>query len=89
MLESVIGPGLRRETDDIEWELCCSSREASAQYTAFANLDLVKLTRAVADSQIELKGVERREVRHLVRFGCTERLLGTGPPCDLKSHESD
>jgi len=30
------------EFDDIEWELCCSAREASLGFVPFANLDLTR-----------------------------------------------
>jgi len=35
------------EFDDIEWELCCSAREASFQFVPFANLDLLQLVTKV------------------------------------------
>jgi len=31
------------EFDDLEWELCCSAREASLGFVPFANLDFATL----------------------------------------------
>jgi len=36
MLDTVIGPGVCGEIDDIESELCSSSREASVSFVPFA-----------------------------------------------------
>ena len=53
MLDIVIGPGVCGEIDDIESELCSSSREASVSFVPFANLDLWDLAHMVALSQTE------------------------------------
>ena len=54
MLDAIIGPEVLGDMDDIEWELCCSFREASVGFVPFENLDLVNMMRKVADSRIEL-----------------------------------
>ncbi len=51
MLDTAIGPGVCGEIDDIESELCSSSREASVGFVPFANFDLWDLVRKVALSQ--------------------------------------
>lgn len=45
------------EFDDIEWELCCSAREASLGFGPFANLDL---TRAAMEYAQIPAGMARR-----------------------------
>ena len=47
MLDTAIGPGMCEEDEDIESELCSSSREASVSFVPFANLDLWDLARMV------------------------------------------
>ena len=39
MFDSVVGPEVCGDIDDLETELCCSSREASFSFIPFANLD--------------------------------------------------
>jgi hypothetical protein len=51
MLDTAIDSGLCGEIDDIESELCASSREASVGFVPFANLDIWDLVRKVALSQ--------------------------------------
>ena len=53
MLDTVIGPGVCGEIDDIESELCSSSREASVGFVPFANLDMWDIARKVALLQTE------------------------------------
>ena len=53
MLDTVIGPGVCGEIDDIESELCSSSREASVSFVPVANLDMWDLANKVARSQRE------------------------------------
>lgn len=53
MLDIVTGPGVCGEVDDIESELCHSSREASVSFVPFANIDVRDLARKVAESQAE------------------------------------
>ncbi len=53
MLDTIIDPGVCEEIDDIESELCSSSREASVSFVPFANLDIWDLARKVALSQTE------------------------------------
>ena len=53
MLDTVIGSGVCGEIDDIESELCSSSREASVGFVPFANLDMWELVHKVALSQAE------------------------------------
>lgn len=62
MLDTAIGPGTCAEIDDIESELCSSSREASVSFVPFANLDLGDLARRVELSQTghELQSPWRR-----------------------------
>jgi hypothetical protein len=47
MLDTVIGPGVCGEVDDIESELCHSSREASVSFVPLANLDIWDLVHEV------------------------------------------
>jgi len=53
MLDTVNGPGVCGEFDDIESELCSSSREASVSFVPFANFDMWDIARKVALSQTE------------------------------------
>jgi len=53
MLDTVSGPGVCREIDEIESELCSASREAAVTFVPFANLDMWELARKVALSQTE------------------------------------
>jgi hypothetical protein len=53
MLDTVIDPGVCEEIDDIESELCSSSREASVSFVPFANLDMWDLAHKVALSRRE------------------------------------
>jgi hypothetical protein len=53
MLDTVIDPGVGGEIDDLECELCSSSREASVGFVPFANLDLGDLARKVERWQTE------------------------------------
>jgi len=53
MLDTVIGSGVCGEIDDIESELCSSSREASVGCVPFANLDLWEFAHNVARAQTE------------------------------------
>jgi len=53
MLDTVIGPGVCGESDDIESELYSSSREASVGFVPFANLDVWDIARKVALLQTE------------------------------------
>jgi len=57
MHQPVIGPGESgpsdTEFDDIEWELCCSAREASVGYVPFANLDFARATLDVCRTRME------------------------------------
>ena len=57
MHQPVIGPGESgpgdTEFDDIEWELCCSAREASGGCGAFANLDFARATMEVCRTRME------------------------------------
>jgi hypothetical protein len=53
MLDTVIGPGVCGEVDDIESELCSPSREASVGFVPFANIDFRELARKVALSRTE------------------------------------
>lgn len=53
MLDTVIDPGECEEIDDIESELCSSSREASVSFVPFANLDIWDLAKMVELSQTE------------------------------------
>ncbi len=53
MLDIVIGHGVCGEIDDIESELCSSSREASVSFVPFANLDMWDLAHKFALSQKE------------------------------------
>ena len=55
MLESVIGPEVGGEMDDIEWELYCSSREASVGWVPFVDRDVASMMRTLGDSRIELE----------------------------------
>ena len=48
MLDTVIGPGVCGEFDDIESELCSSSREASVSFVPFATFEMRELAREVA-----------------------------------------
>jgi hypothetical protein len=45
MFDTLIGPGVCGEIDDIESELRSSSREASVSFVPFANLDLWEIAR--------------------------------------------
>ena len=58
MLDIAIGPGVCGEIDDIESELCSSSREASVGFVAFANLD-VEAMRRVGDSRAAREATPR------------------------------
>jgi hypothetical protein len=60
MVDTVIGSGECGEIDDIESELCLSSREASVGFVPFANLDLWDLVNKVALSQTEHRAPWRR-----------------------------
>jgi hypothetical protein len=51
MLDTAIGPGTCGEIDDIESELCHSSREASVSFVPFANLDIWHLVRELGASR--------------------------------------
>ncbi len=53
MLDTVIGSGVCGEIEDIESELCSSSREASVGFVPFANLDLWQFAHKVARAQTE------------------------------------
>jgi hypothetical protein len=53
MLDTDIDPGVCEEIDDIESELCSSSREASVSFVPFANLDMWDQVHKVALSQAE------------------------------------
>ena len=53
----VIGPAVCGEVNDIAWELCCSSREASVAFNPFAILDVTKTMWPVTDSRIETERV--------------------------------
>lgn len=53
MFDTVIGSGVCGEIDDIESELCSSSREASVSFVPFANLDMWDLLDKVGLSQTE------------------------------------
>jgi len=62
MQQTAIGPETSgqnddAEFDDIEWELCCSAREASVGSLPFANLDL---TRAAMEYAQIRAGMARR-----------------------------
>ena len=63
------------EMDDIESELVCSTREASAGYVAFANLVLEGIGSPVA----HFKPLRVKEEVRLTRLGCTERATADGP----------
>lgn len=51
MVDTVIGPGVCGEIDDIESELCSSSREASVGLVPFASLDLWDVVHTIEQSQ--------------------------------------
>ena len=53
MLDTIIGPEVWGEIEDIESELCFSSREASVGSVPFASLDMWGLIHKVALSQAE------------------------------------
>ena len=53
MPDAAIGPGVCGEVDDIESELCHSSREASVSFVPFTNLDLWDLAIKVLLTQTE------------------------------------
>jgi len=53
MLDTVIGSGECGEIDDIESELCSSSREASVSFVPFASVDMWDLVHRIALSQTE------------------------------------
>lgn len=58
MHQPVIGPGQSgqnddTDSDDIEWELCCSAREASVGYVPFANLDFSRAAMEVCQRRME------------------------------------
>jgi hypothetical protein len=55
MLELTTGPGVCGEVEDIEQELCSSSREVSVGYVPFVDLDMARIMSQVADSRIGLK----------------------------------
>jgi hypothetical protein len=64
MHQSVIGPGEsgqyeHAESDDIEWELCCSAREASVGYVPFANLDFTRAAMEMGRTRVEQAEAER------------------------------
>ena len=59
MLELDIGPGVCGEMDDIELELCCSSREASVGLVSL-DLDYATLMRGLGDVRIELERLHQR-----------------------------
>jgi len=53
MPDTAIGPGVGGEVDDIESELCHSSREATVSFVPFAHLDIRDLARKVAQCQTQ------------------------------------
>ncbi len=53
MLDAAMVSGVFGEIDDIEAELCSSSREASVGFVPFANLDMFDLVGKVALAQPE------------------------------------
>jgi hypothetical protein len=53
MLDTVIGSGACGEIDDIESELCSSTREASVGFIPFANLDMWDVVHRVVLLQTE------------------------------------
>src|SRR5579863_1351599 len=79
--ESDVSPGVWGETDDIERELYCSSREASVGWVPFVDCDFASMMRRVADLRIEREQLMNQEVMHLHRFGYPERLFGARPSC--------
>jgi len=44
--------------DDIEWELCCSAREASLGFVPFANLDFAKVVMELSRKRAEQAGTK-------------------------------
>lgn len=62
MLDTVIGPGVCGESDDIESELCSSSREASVSFVPSANLDMWDLVHKLALSQTEHQSQRSRHL---------------------------
>jgi hypothetical protein len=53
MPDTAISPGVGGEVDDIESELCHSSREATVSFVPFAHLDFRDLARKVVLWQTE------------------------------------
>ena len=65
---------------DIEWELCCFSREVSVRSDPFAILGAAETMWTDADSRIEIERLlEPEEVRHLDRFTRIQRHSGARP----------
>lgn len=60
MTESDTDPGVWDKMDDIEFELCCSSREASVSCVPFQNPDVAAMMRRVREARIELQQLEGR-----------------------------
>jgi hypothetical protein len=61
MQQAAIGPETydhndEADFDDVEWELCCSAREASFGYLPFANLDLTRAAMEYAQIRAGMNG---------------------------------
>jgi len=64
MHQSAISPGESGqnhdlESGDIEWELCCSAREAAVGYVPFANLAFTRAALEMGRTRVERAEAER------------------------------